>query len=206
MVILFSSTLVSRSQELHALTFGFGTGFNWLNQRPYSYSLTTDTVHLLRRQELSKTNFVISSVLSIKLGNLKVHPSNSFKLLKGGTPGQHTDTVAKFWERLAINVSLNLAELSSDNISFNKNVDGGLGLGFFLNDFVQVALFYDVSRIRQLRDEVQNDYLGKSIPHGNEILNALDEKDDDLFYSKTFTGFSFKVIFSLGNKKPTTGQ
>jgi hypothetical protein len=137
-------------------------------------------------------------VLSIKLGKLKVDEQTN-KLLK--TKGS-TDTNAAFKDRLSVNVSLNLVELNSDNVSFNKNIDGGLGVGYFLNEYVQLSLFYDLVRIRQLRDDVQKTYLNKSIPNGKEIFNALDEKNDDLFYNKTFTGFSFKVIFSLGNKKP----
>jgi hypothetical protein len=197
MLLLFSTSLLTQAQELQGVTFGFGAGFNKLNQDIYNYSLSTDTFHTLEIQKLSKTSFVISSVLSVKLGKLKT-PTNSIKLLRAGEGENEPD----FGERLAINIALNLLEINSDNISFNKNIDGGLGLGYFLNNYVQLAVFYDLVRIRQLRDNIQNAYLGKSIPNGNEVFNALDEKNNDLFYNKTFTGYSFKVIFRLGSKKP----
>ncbi len=196
---LFVITL-AHTQELNGVTFGFGAGFSKTSQTAYSYSLTTDDQHHLVTQALSKNGFVISSVLTVRLSNLKTE-TNSHKLLKANS----TTTEAAGWkEKLAINVSLNLVEINSDNLSFNKNIDGGLGLGYMVNDFVQVALFYDLIRLRQLRDHVKDNYLGKSIPNGTDILNALDEKNNDLFYNKTFTGFSFKIILSLGSKKPGT--
>jgi hypothetical protein len=181
-------------QELQGVTFGFGTGFSHIGGTVHSYSLTTDTAHALKAQKLSKTSFVISSELSIKFGKIST-AKNSNKILKanGGE--------AKPADRLAVNVALNLLEINSDNLSFNKNIDGGIGLGYFLNDYIQVAAFYDLVRIRQLRDHILKSYLDKSIPSGKEVFNALDEKNNDLFYDKTFTGISVKVIFSLGNKK-----
>ena len=111
---------------------------------------------------------------------------------------------ASFADRLSINAALNLAEVNN-NIQFNKNIDGGLGLGYFLNDYVQLALFCDVSRIPQLRDNIVNTYQDKSIPNADgSVYNALDTKDNNLFYNKTITGLSFKVIFSLANKKPAS--
>jgi hypothetical protein len=70
-------------QELQGVTFGFGTGFSHIGGTVHSYSLTTDTLHALKAQNLSKTSFVISSVLSIKFGKLASR-KNSNKLTKVG--------------------------------------------------------------------------------------------------------------------------
>jgi hypothetical protein len=102
-----------------------------------------------------------------------------------------------------LHLSLNLAEINSNNVSFNKAIDGGIGIGYLVNDFTQIALFYDMIRVRQLRDFFVTNYLNQSgIPTGNgtEVYNALDEKDKNLFYSKYYSGISFKIIFTLGNK------
>ncbi|HEY9001158.1 MAG TPA: hypothetical protein VIM89_07385 [Mucilaginibacter sp.] len=111
-----------------------------------------------------------------------------------------------FWGRVSIDASLDLANVSS-SVTFNKSVNGGLGVGYFITDNLQAALFYDVSRIRQLRDYVVNNYEGKPIPNGSGTnYNALDTSDNNLFYDKTISGLSFKLIFSLANKASTTSS
>jgi hypothetical protein len=107
---------------------------------------------------------------------------------------------ASFFERLTLNASLNLAEINTDNIEFNKSIDGGVGLGCYLNEFLQLVVLYDVISIRQLKDYFIENYLGKPIPSGSDVYNALDEKDNNLFYNKHFSGFSIKIVFSFGNK------
>jgi len=107
-----------------------------------------------------------------------------------------------FWEHLSINLALDLVNVAPD-VSFNKNVNGGIGVGYFVTENVQVAAFYDVSRISQLRDYIVNSYENKPIPKGDGTnYNALDSKDTNLFYNKTVSGWSVKLIFSLANKKP----
>lgn len=185
------------NQELNGVTFGFSAGFNQLWHTMYGYGLTTDTGHILKRQPLSRSSFVISSVITVKFGKLKT-PKNSTKLLNASG-----EISPKPKERLAINLGLNLLEVNTEQVSFNKSIDGGIGLGYFLNEYIQLAVFYDLVRVRQLRDYIQSAYLDKPIPNGKEFFNALDENNNDLFYYKTFTGLSFKMIFSLGNKKPS---
>jgi len=106
-----------------------------------------------------------------------------------------------FKDHLSFNVALDLVNISPD-VSFNKNIDGGLGIGYLLGPNWQLALFYDISRVSQLRDYIVNTYQDKSIIGGDgKNLNSLDTKDSNLFYNKTVTGFSFKLIFSIGSKK-----
>jgi hypothetical protein len=106
-----------------------------------------------------------------------------------------------FWEHLSINLALDLVNVAPD-VTFNKNINGGMGVGYFVTENLQVAVFYDVSRISQLRDYIVDSYENKPIPKGDGTnYNALDSKDTNLFYNKTVSGWSFKLIFSLANKK-----
>ena len=194
--------------ELRGVTFGIGTGFSRISNTIYDYSLSPDTTNSLKLQPLGKNRFVISSVISIKFGKIGVEKekgSNKTRITnfnKQSDPGSNTKyDSAKLWNRLALNIALNLLEVNSENLSFNKSIDGGLGLGVFMNEFTQVAFFVDLIKVRQLRDHIVASYENKPIPYGKENYNALDVTDDKLFYSKTFSGFSLKVIFSLGNKK-----
>jgi hypothetical protein len=113
---------------------------------------------------------------------------------------------ANFSDRLSLNVALDLANVNS-NVTFNKKVSGGIGLGYFLTSDVQIAVFYDISSISQLRDYIVNNYQDKAIPNGSgTVYNSLSTSDNSLFYNKTISGFSLKLIFSLANKKADTSQ
>jgi hypothetical protein len=219
--------------------------------RVYDYSLTPDAKHLLKIQPLSKSAFVISSVLMFKLGKIAVE-QNTNKLVKQ----EYAQNVKKrnmqqqkvkdlekdlvqnkmvkdssnanalnmehatltrlngsveessklsFKDHLSFNVALNLVNISQD-VSFNKNIDGGLGIGYLFGPNWQLALFYDISKVSQLRDYIVSSYQGKSIIGGDgKNLSSLDTKDNSLFYNKTVTGFSLKLVFSIGSKKVPQG-
>lgn len=237
--------------DLNGITFGFGAGPGHTFNKVYDYSLTPDAAHLLKIQPLSKTSFVISSVLTFKLGKIAVDQATN-KLVKQGyaqnlkkrdkqqqkvdeldeemvhkkmpkdsneakfvntilplehnTLAQFKSDVAEsskvsFKDHLSFNIALDLVNISQD-VSFNKNIDGGLGVGYLLGPNWQLGLFYDISRVSQLRDYIVSSYQDKSIIGGDgKPLNSLDAKDNSLFYNKTVTGFSFKLIFSIGSKK-----
>ena len=210
----------AQTVDLKGVTLGMGLGWSNLFNAPKEYYLTTDATHKLQVQNLDKSGIVISSFITIKLGkmavqsqgngastrNVLVNPART-RTLRGVTgemvaavAGETTFEKLKFSERLAVNLSLNLADVNSGNVSFNKYIDGGIGLGCYVNEFTQVALMYEMQRMRQMRTKIVETYEGKSIPNGNEVLNALDEKDNNLFYNKYFSGISLKVVFSLGNK------
>jgi hypothetical protein len=209
----------AQTADLKGVTFGMGLGWSNLFNAPKEYYLTTDATHKLQVQNLDKSGIVISSVITIKLSkaavqsqtngtrtqNVMVNANRTKTLSKkagelSATATEPTYDKLKFSERLAVNLSLNLADVNSGNVSFNKYIDGGIGLGCYVNEFTQVALMYEMQRMRQMRTKIVETYEGKSIPNGNEVLNALDEKDNNLFYNKYFSGVSLKVVFSLGNK------
>jgi hypothetical protein len=77
----------------------------------------------------------------------------------------------------------------------------GIGIGYFFSEFTQISFSYELVRIRQMRKDIYEEYLGKRIPDGNEFLNALDITDNNLFYNKVFGGWSLKITFSLSNVK-----
>lgn len=194
--ILFATHfLYAQDDELNKVTFGIGAGYSHLFKNIYQPSLTTDTIHSLVLQKLSKSNFVISSIIIFKLGKLQLDPTtNKLYVTTSETP-------PKLYQRLSINLAINLVDVNSDNISFNKTIDGGLGLGCFLTSNIQLALFYDINRYRQLKDYFVENFQDKPIPNGSSYFNALDDNNNDLFYTKAVNGISFKAVFSIGNKK-----
>lgn len=118
---------------------------------------------------------------------------------------------ASIWDHLSLNLAVDLVNVTP-NPSFNKNVSGGLGVGYFFNDYVQLALFYDISVIPQLRDYVVDTYQNKPIPNGTgsdgKVTNytSLSTDDSNLFYNKVTSGLTVKLIFSLANKKASSSN
>ena len=126
----------ANSQELNGATIGFGFGPSFLRNNPKDYSLSPDQNKLVV-QDLSKTGFVISSTLTIKFFDLEEKLNARNKPIIAAQASGHK---AQFYQKLALNIGINLAEISSSNISFNKQIDGGIGLGYFFNKNIKHAL------------------------------------------------------------------
>ena len=206
---------IGQTVPIKGVTFGLGIGYSRLQKQPFSYFLSPDS-NALRLQPLSRNSFVVSSVFSVKLSKLAtqkqtekgksqkkdmivvlnetVDPSTEGFEAEGETS---TYKKAGFKDRLVLNFALNLADISSQNIAFNKSIDGGVGLGYVVNPSIQLVLFYDLIRIRQMRTFIVDTYQNRRIPSGNDYFNALDENNNNLFYNKTFKGLSFKGVFAL---------
>lgn len=217
MLIGLTTLAFSQAANLNGVTFGFGAGYNVSLDKTYDYSLTTDASHNLKIQPLNKGSFVISSVVMIKLSKVAFDSDNNKfvkqsqrptynKLVKSPDEGDKKKVSKdKSWsnimDHLSINLALDLANITQ-NVSFNKNISGGLGIGYFFTDYVQAAVFYDISRVSQLRDYVVANYADKPIPNGTTgNYTSLSTSDNNLFYNKTVSGLTFKLIFSLANKK-----
>ena len=216
LIFIGSITLAfGQASNLNGVTFGFGAGYSVGFDKTYDYSLTTDANHNLKIQPLNKGAFVISSVVMIKLSKVAFDPDNN-KFVKQSQKTTYNDlikspeeekkqkatnTPSDIMNHLSINLALDLVNVTQ-NTSFNKNISGGLGIGYFFTDYVQAAIFYDVSRVSQLRDYVVTNYTNKPIPNGSTgNYTSLSTTDNNLFYNKTVSGLTFKLIFSLANKK-----
>lgn len=202
--------------NLSNVTFGFGAGYSYSFFDKKEYSLSTDTVHALKIGNTTNAGFVISSTITVRLSKVASKPASNrlysqdaiLKTMKAnaankaGTPEEvdNEENEAKWYEKFTMNLAINLADVNSDGLSFNKPVDGGLGLGYSFGDNTQIALFFDVVRIRQLRDYVAEDYVNKPIPKGKDVYTALDGNDNELFTTKTASGLSVKLIYVIPSK------
>lgn len=101
-------------------------------------------------------------------------------------------------QRLTLIASVNLAEFqtSQSNMSFNKNIDGGLGLGLRLADNFWLAWTYEITTHRQIRGYVK-DFENKKIVIGGATITELDNSDNKLFYNKRLASNNFKFIMKF---------
>lgn len=200
--LLLHSHAYAQPSNLANVTLGFGSGYSYVFADADEYSLTTDTMRALKVSKAPKGGFVISSIITVRLGKVATAP-HSNKLLSQSKIAAHgaaaANNGADFKDRITLNLAINLADVNSDGLSFNKPVDGGLGLGYSFSDNVQVALFLDVIRVRQLRPYVVENYKDKPIPNGTDNYTALDPNDNELFTTKNLFGVSLKVIYTLAN-------
>lgn len=208
---------------LKGVTAGFSIGYNYLFNSPKEYYLSTDGQYNLNIDKRGKSNFVVSTVVSFRLGkpaiqkqtkngksHIKIVDLNSVdettseQIANTMKAEGNTAEPVKYYKQTkksnwTLNIGLNLVDISSD-VTFNKSIDGGIGLGYMINDFAQIALFFDVIKYRQLRNNIVMNYEGKPIPNGSDVYTALDEKDNNLYTNKAFPGMSFKLILTMNNQ------
>lgn len=208
LAVLFSLSCNAQT-ELSGVTLGFGAGYNFLFHPVMEYSLSTDTQHLLHIDKGASGGFVISSIVTVRLGKVSKRAGTSVLFSQQkiiANPGRSAFTLANRplleaspHERWALNLAINLAEVNTSGLTFNKQVSGGLGAGYFVNNATQISAFLDVTLARQLRQSVVDQYEGKAIPKGNDVYTALDPADSDLFTTRPFWGVSLKLVYSLPN-------
>lgn len=177
--------------------FGVGIGFNYATQNIFDASLSP-VDKSLQLQKISPFSTVISGTI---IYNREVLYKDVITDKDGNVTGlSDSYSSPSPWSFFA---SINLAELTpTGTFSFNKSIDGGLGVGrrFSIgNQDFHFGLFLEKTTYRQLRDYVMDNYKGKPIPISGQTqpLNALDENDNSLFFNKKILSFSFKFVYML---------
>lgn len=101
-------------------------------------------------------------------------------------------------QRFTFVASLNFAEFQAaqTNFTFNKGIDGGLGLGLKLSENFWIAWTYEVTTNRQLRTYVKG-YENKQLVFDGETITEIDHNDNNLFYNKRLSSSNFKFILTL---------
>src|SRR5690606_4008429 len=175
--------------NMNVIKFGASLGFNYLTHEIFDPVLSPIDKSL-RLQHVSPVSFLLST-------SVIVNPISSYyrKLDLSGKPVGEVYSVPS---RLSFIATVNLAQFgASQAASFNKKLDGGLGLGIRLGDDFHVALTGEMISVRQLRDYIVDTYENKPIIIDNETLNALDINDNTLFVDKYNFGVSVKFIYVL---------
>ena len=97
------------------------------------------------------------------------------------------------WCWLGFVANINLASFNSDNIaSFNKSIEGGIGVAVRLTDDFGFAGTYERVFSRRLRDFVTADQ--KIIVDGKP-LTAISDDDNRFFIDDNLNAVSFKFVY-----------
>jgi hypothetical protein len=187
------NTLKESGTNVHDNLFKFGMslGFNYLTTKLYNPSLSVGD-NKLKVQDASPYTYLLSTCVII-------NPIK--KYYRKVENGVQVGDAYPVYTPLSFVATVNLAQFGA-NETFNKKLDGGLGLGIRLIDDFHLALTAEMISNRQLRDYVLTDYLDKTIPGvDGKNLNALDVKDDRLFIDRYDLGFSVKFVYILAGKK-----
>lgn len=171
-----------------AIKFGVSLGFNYLTKDIYDASLSPIN-NTLQLEKASPASFLLSTAVVI-------NPISGYyrKLDSAGNPVG--DIYTRTWP-ISFIATVNLAQFGSAQTSFNKKIDGGLGLGYRLSDDFHIALTAEMISVRQLRDYIADSYKGTTITVNNEVLNALDTSDNRFFTDKYMFGVSLKFVYIL---------
>lgn len=195
-----------KGKDASRLTLGIGIGANHLFNNVYDYSLTTDSNNNLKITKLNRTSIVVSPVIVFRLGKAQIiereekveffnNSKDTVSLAKGEKKNKKLpdDDLSRF----SILLSMDLINIQSDKVSYNKQIDGGIGLGYSFSPNLMIGLFYEIKSYRQLREYVAEQYENKPIPNGTSFYNALDETNNNLYYNKQLEGLSLKLIFNF---------
>jgi hypothetical protein len=196
LIILFATYVTeSNSQESSRITVGLGIGGNHLFKEIYDYSLTTDGTYKLKVEESSRNSLVISPVIIFRYKKFNLI-SDSSKIYD-----ENDNEVGPFnASRFNLLLSVNLLDVKSGDVGFNKKIDGGIGIGYSFSSDIQIGILYEIKNYRQLRNYILENYSNESIPKSmTEFYNALDKTDNNLFYDKVYEGFSVKLIFNVNS-------
>lgn len=198
-------------KDASRLTFGIGIGVNHLFDNVYDYSLSTDANNNLEITKLNRNSIVVSPVVVFRLRKSEIIKKggkieffyNSITKYKGGAKpivdGEEKDEKLPEDDlsRFSILLSTDLINIQGDKVSYNKRIDGGMGIGYSFSPDLMIGLFYEIKSYRQLREYVVEQYENKPIPNGEGFYNALDETNNNLYYNKQLEGLSIKLIFNF---------
>jgi hypothetical protein len=136
-----------------------------------------------------------ASLTSVKAYQQRKGKNKLSELLKDATGDEKPKQESPF----SIMISLNVADISSNGASFDKPIDGGVGLGYKIGENIHLGFFVDCASYRQLRGYYVQNYQGIPIMVNGQKLGALDATSDTYFYSRPVISLALKFVATLGN-------
>lgn len=104
-------------------------------------------------------------------------------------------------DRISVNANLNLIEFSTaqKELSFNKSIEGGLGISYMVNPNLYFGVNWENFFTRQLQDYLKAQE-GKMLRIDGSYVTSIEDlnlENDDLYIDRNLNGISLKLIASF---------
>jgi len=202
-------------EKQRRIRVGLSLGYRWLTPSSRAQYLRASVSPLdstLRITRISGTSYLFSTsvifdlidpekkgITSDPLRPTHVTSSSKRASRSGSIPfRQH---LRKHSQRLCLVSNLNLLDFSTGQkeLAFNKSIEGGLGIGYRLNTSVFIGMNWEHVHSFQLYDDVRAMEGKKMQLNGVPLLTShqLHTGNGDLYYAKSLSGWSLKMIVTL---------
>jgi hypothetical protein len=103
----------------------------------------------------------------------------------------------------SIGAIVNIAQFSGESNLYNQKIDGGLGIGFQLNENIFFLGSLELLSVKQPRDFFLESFNGKNqqLKIDNALVKNLNYDDTSLFRNTYIPSISLKVVFGLSLTK-----
>jgi hypothetical protein len=179
--------------------FGISLGFNTVFDKIYD-ARVSPLDNKLKITTVPKAAFLLSTGVSVPITKGKV----------GGRYYRKLDAANKVYGPvyyvpygLCFIATINLVSFNSAATGslFNQKIDGGLGLGYRINDNFQLSLTGEMISYRQPRQFLLDSYNEQILrtPDG-EIISSINPDDNNYFRDRYMPSISFKFFYLISYK------
>lgn len=179
--------------------FGISLGFNSVFDKVYEARISP-LDNKLKVTDVPKSAFLISTGISVPLSKGKLGGRYYRKL---DAQGKKYGPVYYVPYGLCFVATVNLVSFNSAATGsvFNSKIDGGLGLGYRINDNFQMALTYEMISYRQPRQFLLDNYNEQVLRNMNgDIISSISLDDNNYFRDRYMPSMSIKFFYLIAYK------
>lgn len=186
------------------IDFGVSVGFNSVFANLYEARISPLDAKL-KITGVPKVAFLLSTGVSVPLSGYHCRLGGRYyrKLNSDGTESRTAYYVPYGFCALA---TINLVTFNSaaTGSAYNQKLDGGLGLGYRINDNMQLACTFEMISYRLPRQYLLDEYRDKTLTDAaGKTVTSISADDDNYFASRYLPSVSIK-FFYLFAYKPVT--
>ncbi|OGX87886.1 hypothetical protein BEN47_10135 [Hymenobacter lapidarius] len=189
--------------------FGVSLGFNRVFERIYDVHVSP-LDYKLKVTDAPASTFLLSMGLSVPLTRIREKPAKSTsahvrgryyrKLTETGGATKTVYYVPYGWNLVAT-VNLLTFNTAATGSVFNKRIDGGLGLGYRINDELQLAATFEMISYRLPRDFLIDECRDKQVISATgTLITSILPDNSDYYADRYLPSVSLKLFYLLAYK------
>lgn len=183
------------------MVFGASLGFNSVFQKLFEARISPVDGRLLI-EELPQTSFLLSTALTVPLGRNSKSTSGLAEVRRKKKRPNLANKSREAWQGWFFVATVNILSFNSavSGSLFNQKLDGGLGLGYGLNQNLQLSLTYEMLSVRQPRDFLLEYFRGMPLESQGKAVSRIEPEDDDYFRDMYLPSISVKFIYTMNGR------